>query len=96
MTVTARGSRRYKAIVAALKETSRLRQAPCARCGQRINYSAPPKAPDGFSAGHRKSWEDHPELREVPSNFQPEHLLCNQTAGKADVAPGIGTTSQEW
>lgn len=92
--VTVRGSRRYKRIVADLKAQ---RLQPCARCGQRINYDAPSKAPDSFSAGHRKSWRDYPELREDPSNFQPEHLLCNQDAGPDDDAtPGLGHTSEDW
>lgn len=68
------------------------------RCGQRINYAAPSKAPDSFSAGHVKSWRDYPELREDPANFQQEHLLCNQDAGPDDDTqpPGIGLTSEDW
>lgn len=95
--VTVRGSRRYKAIVAELKASSRRTRARCARCGQPINYDAPRGAPDSFSAGHIKSWRDHPELREDPTNFQPEHLLCNQDAGPDDVQrPGLGLTTEEW
>lgn len=88
-----RGSRRYKAIVANLKAK---RLQPCARCGQAINYELSSEHPASFVAGHIKSWEDHPELREDPANFQPEHKECGQSAGKAEANPGIGTTSEEW
>lgn len=91
--VTHRGSRRYKRIVAELKAQ---RRQPCARCGQRINYDAPTGAPDGFNAGHRKSWNDYPHLREDPANFQPEHALCNQEASNRDTGPGLGLTSKAW
>lgn len=92
----ARGSRRYKRIVAELKEASRLSNAPCARCGQRIDYNAPRGHPEGFNAGHIHSWNKYPHLREDPRNFQPEHALCNQDAGDSDEKPGIGLTSEEW
>lgn len=91
-----RGSWRYKLIVANLKESSRATNAPCARCGQKIDYSAPAWDPSSFQAGHKKSWSSHPELREDPENFQPEHALCNQDAGDSDEKPGIGTTSEDW
>lgn len=92
----ARGSRLYKRIVADLKEGSREANAPCARCGQPIDYNAPKWDPSSFQAGHIKSWSSHPELRHDPENFQPEHALCNQDAGDSDEKPGIGMTSEDW
>jgi hypothetical protein len=92
----ARGSRRYKRIVADLKESSREARARCARCGQEIDYDAPAWDPNSFQGGHKKSWSSHPELREDPANFQAEHALCNQDAGDSDEPPGIGITSEDW
>ena len=71
------------------------RRQPCARCGQRIDYAAPPEDPNSFNAGHIKSWADHPELREDPGNLQPEHAKCGKSAGKRDTAP-LGATSRSW
>lgn len=71
------------------------RLQPCARCGQAINYDATWPDPDSFSAGHIKSWRDHPELREDPANLRPEHLDCNQSAGKQEDT-GTGVTSRQW
>lgn len=68
---------------------------PCARCGQAIRYDLEHPHPDSFSAGHIKSWADHPELREDPSNLRQEHLRCNQSA-HTDEGIGIGTTSRQW
>lgn len=71
------------------------RLQPCRRCGQAIDYTALNGDPNGFNAGHIKSWIDHPELREDPSNLQPEHERCNKSAGKREgTAPGA--TSREW
>ena len=92
----ARGSRLYKRLVADCKERSRLAGATCARCGQPIDYNAPPTHPNSFQAGHIKSWSKHPESRHDPENFQAEHALCNQDAGNDDEKPGLGTTSEDW
>lgn len=71
------------------------RLQPCARCGQDIDYNADPGDPNGFNAGHIRSWRDHPELREDPSNLQPEHERCNKSAHTSS-ARGQGRTSREW
>ena len=71
------------------------RLQPCQRCGQRINYDAQPGEPDAFNAGHIKSWRDHPELREDPSNLRPEHESCNKSAGVRETLQ-FGTTSRVW
>lgn len=91
-----RGSRRYKRMVADLKHAWRLANRVCARCGQPIDYAAPMGDPNACQAGHIRSWAKYPHLREDPSNFQPEHALCNQDAGDADEKPGIGLTSEDW
>lgn len=71
------------------------RLQPCARCGQDIDYDADDGDPNGFNAGHIKSWKHHPELREDPANLQPEHERCNKGAGVRDTR-GQGLTSREW
>jgi hypothetical protein len=72
------------------------RRQPCARCGQRIDYTLPPGMPDSFIAGHIKSWIDHPALREDPSNLQPEHERCGKSAGADDGRASVGATSRPW
>lgn len=71
------------------------RRQPCARCGQRIDYTLPPDHPQAFNAGHIKSWRDHPELREDPGNLQPEHGDCGRSAQTAEGTPR-GATSRAW
>lgn len=71
------------------------RRQPCARCGQRIDYTLPHDDPQAFTAGHIKAWIDHPQLREDPANLQPEHARCNKSAQtSSDLAPGA--TSRVW
>lgn len=73
------------------------RRQPCMRCGQRIDYNAPPGDPDSFNAGHIKSWVGHPELREDPANLQPEHENCNKAAhGRDGNDNGLGLVSEDW
>lgn len=72
------------------------RRQPCARCGQRIDYTLPHDHPDSFMAGHIKSWIDHPEYREDPSNLQPEHASCGKHAGADDGRSATGATSRRW
>ncbi|MGV3564166.1 MAG: HNH endonuclease [Nocardioides sp.] len=91
--VQSRRTRRIRAIIAAMREA---RAQPCRRCGQEIDYDAPPGGPDAFNAGHVKSWATHPELREDPANFQPEHEVCNKSAGNRDPRPGLGLMSRRW
>ena len=71
------------------------RRQPCARCGQRIDYSLPTDHPQAFNAGHIKAWIDYPELREDPANLQPEHAKCGKSAKTAE-GPGLGVTSRRW
>lgn len=69
---------------------------PCARCGQRIDYSLPPEHPDAFIAGHIKSWIDHPHLRDDPANLQAEHARCGKSAGADEGMSSVGVTSRRW
>ena len=71
------------------------RRQPCARCGQRIDYSLPWDDPQAFIAGHIKSWIDHPHLRDDPANLQPEHASCGKSAHESDNVP-LGSTSRRW
>jgi hypothetical protein len=72
-----------------------MRQQPCARCGQRIDYSLPHDDPQAFTAGHIKAWIDYPHLREDPGNLQPEHAKCNKSAQTTENLAS-GSTSRRW
>jgi hypothetical protein len=72
------------------------RRQPCARCGQRIDYTLPPEHPDAFIAGHIKSWIDHPHLRDDPANLQAEHAHCGKSAGADEGTSSVGVTSRRW
>jgi len=90
---------RYTARVHRIVKAMRAERAqPCRRCGQDIDYDAPPEDPNSFNAGHIKNWRNHPELREDPANFQPEHALCNKQAGMNDggFGTGLGMNSRQW
>lgn len=91
--VTARHTRRQKQIIANMRAA---RPQPCGRCGQPIDYDAPPDDPNSFNAGHIKSWRNHPELREDPANYRPEHARCNKAAGANDAQPGLGLIPDGW
>ena len=71
------------------------RRQPCARCGQRIDYTLPHDHPQAFIAGHIKAWINHPELRDDPSNLQPEHAKCGKSAHETE-GTGPGLTSRSW
>ena len=88
-----RGHRRLRFLRAEMRAAQ---HQPCARCGQPIDYDAPPGDPSSFQLGHRLSWRDHPELRLDPANLQPEHELCNKQAGATDIAPTLGLRSRRW
>lgn len=90
-----RSTRRLRHIKA---EYRRRRPQPCMRCGQPIDYDAPPEDDNSFNLGHIKSWRNHPELREDPGNLQQEHAGCNKSAGSLDgrVTTGLGMQSRRW
>ena len=73
------------------------RPQPCMRCGQPIDYDAPPDDPNAFNLGHIKSYSSHPELRQDPGNLQQEHAGCNKSAGARDgTSYTLGQTSRDW
>ena len=73
------------------------RRQPCARCGQRIDYTLPADDVRAFNAGHIKSWFDYPHLREDPANLQPEHAKCGKSAKNDDGGSSrLGVTSRTW
>ena len=73
------------------------RLQPCRRCGQPIDYTAPPGTPNAFMAGHIKAWKLHPELRDDPTNLQPEHDRCGKSAHTLDGnARGDLIASEDW
>jgi len=89
-----RSTRRTKRIVANMRAA---RAQPCMRCGQAIDYDAAIGEPDAFNAGHIKSWAHHPELREDPANYQPEHERCNKSAGTRDGRDNdLGMQTESW
>lgn len=86
-----RRGRRYER----LKANQRAKRLPCCVCGQPIDYALSWPDPGSFSVEHRKSWHEHPELREDPANFDSAHLGCNSSKGKTG-GPTIGVTSEIW
>lgn len=93
MAVRSRRTRKIRAIIGSMRER---RLQPCARCGQWIDYDAAQGEPNAFNAGHIEAWSTHPELREDPANFQPEHETCNKSVGAGKARPGLGLRSREW
>lgn len=92
--VRSRRTRRIRQIIANMRA---VRDPLCRRCGQAtIDYDAAVGEPNAFNAGHIKSWEDHPELREDPANYQPEHERCNKSAGNRGEPLGLGLLSRQW
>lgn len=77
-------------------EYKTLRPQPCMRCGQPIDYDAPPNDPNSFNLGHIKAYADFPELREDPANLRQEHSRCNKSAGKSSAPVGIGNPTRVW
>jgi hypothetical protein len=78
----------YRANSATLKRSARNTQAPCARCGQDIDYTAHWNTPRAFTAGHiidaANGGTHHLD------NLQPEHRACNLRAGAK-----LGATRRE-
>ena len=95
LVVNSRSTRRIQKIKVRFR---RDRPQPCMRCGQPIDYDAPPNADDSFSLGHILSWANYPELREDPGNVRAEHLRCNKSAGADDGISNtsIGQSSRAW
>lgn len=71
-------------------------QLPCCICGQPIDYTLTYPDPDSFSVEHRVPKAIRPDLTLDPANMGAAHLKCNQSRGKHDYKPSLGTTSTEW
>jgi hypothetical protein len=92
--VESRRTRRIRKIIANMRAA---RDPLCRRCGlATIDYDAKVGEPNAFNAGHIKSWDDYPELREDPANYQPEHERCNKGAGKTEQISTTGMSSRRW
>ena len=91
--VQGRNTRRLRRAKAAMRAA---RAQPCGRCGQAIDYDAPPNDPASFTLGHILPWSTHPHLREDPANHRPEHARCNKSAGVRSAPPDIGVPSEAW
>ena len=76
-TIPGRTTYAWKQIVKRLRETA----THCAKCGYALNNDLKWPHPYSTTGGHIKSWHDHPELRDDPSNAQAEHLRCNTREG---------------
>ena len=79
-----------------LSADQKAKHLPCWLCGQPINYQATYPEPDSFTVDHIKSWINHPELRQDPSNLASAHARCNQSKGKGEAPVSLGTFSEEW
>jgi hypothetical protein len=86
-----------------LKAEVYARRAPCCRCGQAIDYQLPYLGLDGHPNPQGKSVDHypyplstHPHLAEEPTNLAAAHLLCNQSAGKTEAVPRVGTPTEAW
>ena len=62
-----------------LRDSIRRRHAPCALCGQPIDYTAPSPHPLSFEVDHIIPVSHAPELQYVRSNLQPAHRGCNRS-----------------
>jgi hypothetical protein len=80
-----------------LRAQVRVRQEPCCRCGQSIDYTLAYPDPNSFSVDHYPHpYSTHPHLAEDPGNCHAAHLRCNQSAGNTGVQPGLGEPSEAW
>jgi 5-methylcytosine-specific restriction endonuclease McrA len=91
-----RGSHLAKQQTEDLRRLSALRNSPCCRCGQAIDYSLRWPHPDAFSKEHLRPVSLFPHLAEDPENLAPSHWRCNASAGNRQNAPALGVTGQEW
>lgn len=71
----------------------RARRLPCWLCGQPIDYDAPPRTPQSFSADHRAPMAEGGYPTE---DLMASHYGCNSARGSRAPQPGIGTTSEAW
>jgi 5-methylcytosine-specific restriction endonuclease McrA len=68
------------------------RPCVCWLCGEAIDLSLHHYDRRSFTADHKLSLEDYPELAEVYSNLEPAHRGCNSRKGKGmEQYPPTGT-----
>lgn len=92
-TAIGRSTRNWRKLAAAQKA----KRLPCFHCGQPIDYDAPPRHPDSFSADHLKPLSLFPELAESPGNVVSSHLRCNQVKGASThYSAGLGALSEDF
>lgn len=69
---------RERRLKAAHRRRCQATLAPCALCGQSIDYTAPRHQPDSFESDHIVPVSLRPDLAYAPSNLQPAHSRCNR------------------
>jgi hypothetical protein len=91
-----RTSRHFRSLAATVRSWRR----PCALMlpGCRgIDYTAPPRHPQSFTADHIIPREVRPDLAEVLANLQPACWHCNAVKGNGqNPKPDIGNVSSNW
>jgi len=87
--------RRYKQLRQDFRARCKTKRAPCWLCQQAIDYGLSYEDPDSWSLDHRLPRSTHPELTEVPSNFEASHLSCNKNRGNREPM-NLGSTTRAW
>lgn len=64
-------------------------QAPCAICGQPIDYTIKSPDPMSFEVDHIKPIDRFPELANDPNNKAATHRACNRAKSNKEFAPII-------
>jgi hypothetical protein len=72
---------RQAMLKARFRADSRNRRAACWRCGQAIDYDAPPQTPTAFEADHYHPVATRPWLAYDYTNLRPSHSKCNRARG---------------
>jgi hypothetical protein len=89
-------SAKYQRDRAAKKREWKAAKRPCHLCGQRLDYDLPKTDPMHFQLDHIRSRKTHPHLETDPLNWAPSHARCNKGKQAGPMAPGLGTTSEQW
>ncbi|WP_455951423.1 HNH endonuclease [Arcanobacterium haemolyticum] len=87
-----RSTRRWKQLRQAYKN----QKAPCAICGQPIDYEAPAGTPQSFELDHIKPLALDPNLAYETANLQATHKICNNRKNNRQNTPTLGQPSRTW